>query len=124
MVITQTLLDKLMVEAKASPRLRQNLDMRTSPKDGSQRMLNALEPRTEVPIHRHEETSETVICLEGCLDEVFFEETPEGYKEVGRYRICPREGAYGIQVPKNTWHSIEVYEPSVIFEAKDGAYGQ
>jgi cupin fold WbuC family metalloprotein len=113
-----------MVEAKASPRLRQNLDMRTSPKDGSQRMLNALEPRTEVPIHRHEETSETVICLEGCLDEVFFEDTPEGYKEVERYRICPREGAYGIQVPKNTWHSIEVYEPSVIFEAKDGAYGQ
>jgi len=90
--------------------------------DTSQRMMNALQPNTQVPVHRHEATSETVICLVGRLDEIIYEETENGFREVERHLLCPREGLHGMQVPKGAWHSIEVYEPSVIFEAKDGAY--
>jgi len=135
------LLSALHERAEQNDRLRQNYDLRTTSEDTSQRMLNALEPGTHVPIHRHLKTSETVICLEGCLDWVFYEELPgvdtggpvhdgetaadeTAFAEVARFRVCPREKLYGIQVPKGTWHSIEVHEPSTIFEAKDGAYGK
>ena len=138
-LINEALLSELHRKAKESERLRQNFDLRTTPEDTSQRMLNALEPGTRVPIHRHLKTSESVICLEGCLDWVFYEELPnmdaggpihDGemaadetcFAEVSRVRVCPREGTYGIQVPKMAWHSIEVHETSTIFEAKDGAY--
>lgn len=140
-LINDNLLSELHQKAGENERLRQNYDLRTTPEDASQRMLNALEPGTHVPIHRHLKTSETVICLEGCLDEVFYEELPgvdtggpvhDGetatdetvFAEVARFRICPREQKYGIQIPKGVWHSIVVYEPSTIFEAKDGAYGK
>lgn len=140
-LINEELLNSLYKQAAESERLRQNLDLRTSKEDGSQRMLNALQPGTKVPIHRHLKTSETVICLEGCLDEIFYEELPSmdtggpihdgetatdehQFKEVARVRICPREGKFGVQVPKGAWHTIEVYEPSTIFEAKDGKYGE
>ena len=116
---------ELWGEATASPRLRMNYDMRNSSADTSQRMLNALLPGTPVPIHRHEATEESVICLCGKLEEIFYEEceTSEGgFKEIARYTLCPNEGKYGIQVPTGMWHSINVIEPSVIFEAKDGAY--
>ena len=73
MNITQTLLDKLTAEAKASPRLRMNLDLRNSAEDQSQRMLNALEPGTVMPIHRHKETSETCVCVRGHFEEYFYE---------------------------------------------------
>jgi hypothetical protein len=138
-LINDELLSALHEKAKNSERLRQNFDLRTTPADTSQRMLNALEPGTRVPIHRHLKTSESVICLEGCLDWIFYEELPtvdtggpihDGettadetqFKEVARFRVCPREGTYGIQVPLGKWHTIEVHEPSTIFEAKDGAY--
>lgn len=138
-LINDELLMALHEEARGSERLRQNYDMRTTAEDGSQRMLNVMEPGTLVPIHRHLKTSESVICIEGRLDWVFYEELPgvdtggpvhDGetaadetqFKEVVRVRVCPREKLYGIQVPKGAWHSIEVYEPSTIFEAKDGAY--
>ena len=107
-------------------------------------MLNALLPGTIVPIHRHEDTTETVICLCGRLDEVIYEEVktyenatteaaPMGmdaqdvtrkveYREVQRIHLCPTEAKYGCQIPKGAWHTVEVIEPSVIFEAKDGAY--
>ena len=141
MVVDKKILDKLTELAKASPRLRQAMDLRNSPMDLSQRMLNALEPGTHVAIHRHLKTAESVICLEGCLDWVFYEELPNvdaggpvhdgevaadehQFVEVARFRICPREQKYGIQIPLGAWHSIEVYEPSTIFEAKDGAYGK
>ena len=105
----------------------------------SQRMLNALEVGTHVPIHRHLKTSETVVCLEGCLDWVFYNEMSnmdaggpihDGkmavdescFAETARFRVCPREGQYGIQVPKGAWHSVVVYDKSTILEAKDGAY--
>ena len=131
-------LDSLLAQAAESPRLRQNYDLRNSSEDTSQRMLNALLPGTVVPIHRHEDTTETVVCLMGRLEEIIYEEVVEyvkeqtsgteevmrkkGFKEVNRYLLCPAEGKYGIQVPKGAWHTIWVLEPSVIFEAKDGAY--
>lgn len=144
MIFDKNFLAKLFEQATINPRLRQNFDLRTSGEDTSQRMLNALLPGTVVPIHRHEDTTETVICLCGTLDEVIYEEVvtyekaapdmmPMGmdaqdvtrkmeYREVQRIRLCPVEGKYGCQVPKGAWHTVEVIEPSVIFEAKDGAY--
>lgn len=146
MEINKELLDKLFEQAKENPRLRQNLDLRTSSADNSQRMLNALLPGTVVPIHRHEDTTETVVCLCGNLDEVIYEEVVSyskalseeflqgidaqdvtrkvEYREVQRIHLCPAEAKYGCQIPKGAWHTVEVIEPSVIFEAKDGAYGE
>lgn len=138
-LINKDLLSDLHDKAAASDRLRMNFDLRTSAADTSQRMLNALQPGTHVPIHRHLKTSETVICLDGCLDWVFYDELPnmdaggpihDGetaqdetcFVERARFRVCPREGTYGIQVPKGAWHSVIPHEPSTIFEAKDGAY--
>ena len=121
-------IDKLLIErlfelAKESPRLRMNYDLRTSSADTSQRMLNALLLGTEVPIHRHEETAETVVCLCGRLEELIYEEMSDGtFQEVSRHLLCPAEGKYGIQIPAGAWHTICVLEPSVILEAKDGAY--
>ena len=140
-LIDKELLSDLHERATTNPRLRQNFDLRTTAEDTSQRMLNALQPGTHVPIHRHLKTSETVICLEGCLDWVFYEELPnmdaggpihDGetaadetcFKETARFRVCPHEGIYGIQVPQGAWHSVIVHEPSTILEAKDGAYGK
>ena len=129
-LINEELLSALRSQAEASERKRQNFDLRTTAADGSQRMLNVLEPGTQVPIHRHEETSETVVCLKGCIDWIFFEELPNmdaggpgrEFKEFFRIEICPAKGQYGLQVPQGVWHSIEVKEPSTILEAKDGAY--
>lgn len=138
-LINDNLLSVLHWKARENERKRMNFDLRTTPEDTSQRMLNALEPGTHVPIHRHLDSSETVVCLEGCLDWIFYEELPnmdsggpvhDGetvvvescFKEVDRFRVCPREQKYGIQIPPMAWHSIEVYEPSTIFEVKDGAY--
>ena len=109
MKITKEYLEGLFKEAAASTRLRTNVDLRNSEHDGSQRMLNVLLPGTKVDIHRHPMSSESVMCLFGRIDEVLYE--------------CPSEGRYGCQVPKGSWHTVEVLEPSVIFEAKDGAYG-
>ena len=137
-------LGKLFEQATMNPRLRQSFDLRTSSDDNSQRMLNALLSGTVVPIHRHEDTTETVVCLCGKLDEVIYEvvvtyekNTSEAlpmtidaqdvtrkveYREVQRIHLCPAEAKYGCQIPKGAWHTVEVIEPSVIFEAKDGAY--
>ena len=121
--IDKLLIERLFEQAKESPRLRMNYDLRTSSADTSQRMLNALLPGTEVPIHRHEDTAETVVCLCGRLEELIYEEMPDGtFQEVSRHLLCPTEGMYGIQIPAGAWHTICVLEPSVIFEAKDGAY--
>ena len=121
--INKGLLEELFEQAKSSPRLRMNYDLRTSSADTSQRMLNTLLPGTEVPIHRHESTSETVVCLCGRLEEMIYEEMPDGtFQEVSRHLLCPAEGLYGVQIPAGAWHTIQVLEPSVIFEAKDGAY--
>ena len=141
-LINDNLLSVLHWKARENERRRMNFDLRTTEEDTSQRMLNALEPGTEVPIHRHLQSVESVICIEGCLDEVFYEELPNivaggpvlkdnetvgdrsCFVEVARYRLCPRDKKYGIQIPLGVWHTIEVYEPSAIFEAKDGAYNK
>lgn len=117
-----TFLDALLASAAESPRLRMNHDLRNSAADTSQRMLNALLPGTVVPVHRHEDTAETVVCLRGRLWEVIYEEVDNKFREVSRHLLCPAEGLHGMQVPAGAWHTIEVLEPSVIFEAKDGAY--
>lgn len=119
MIIDKTLLEGLHKQARESERLRMNKDLRTSTEDTSQRMLNALQPGTKVPIHRHRETSETMICLQGCMDLVIYDDHAV---EIQRIRLCPAEEKYGAQLPVGTWHSVEVYEPSTIFEAKDGAF--
>ena len=121
--IDKLLIERLFEQAKESSRLRMNYDLRTSSADTSQRMLNALLPGTEVAIHRHEDTAETVVCLCGRLEEMIYEEKEDGtFQEVSRHLLCPAEGLYGIQIPAGAWHTIQVLEPSVIFEAKDGAY--
>ena len=151
--INNDFLAQLFHQAEGNERLRQNFDLRTSGEDTSQRMLNALLLGTEVPIHRHEDTTETVVCLCGKMDEVIYRQAthdeameegrlPQGmngelprsmdaqdvmrpqqcFVEVQRIRLCPAEGKYGCQVPKGAWHTVEVIEPSVIFEAKDGNY--
>ena len=128
-IINQELFEALLSKASESPRLRQNYDLRTSEADTSQRILNALLPGTEVPIHRHEETAETVVCIRGRLEEIIYEEVapeetdPEKrFKEIARHLLCPAEAQYGIQIPKGVWHTIHVLEPSLTFDAKDGAY--
>lgn len=146
MEFNKDFLGKLFEQATMNPKLRQSFDLRTSSADTSQRILNALLPGTVVPIHRHENTTETVVCLCGKMDEVIYEEVvtyenaasealPMGidtqdvirkveYREVQRIHLCPAEAKYGCQIPKGAWHTVEVIEPSVIFEAKDGAYGE
>ena len=127
MLINNEFINSLLDRAKESPRLRQHYDLRNSESDGSQRMLNALMPETEVPVHRHETTAETVICLTGRLEVILMEKLPdemglECYRVLSEHMLCPAEGQYGMQIPAGTWHTVEAIEPSVIFEAKDGAY--
>lgn len=123
MLFDNDLINTLLAQAKESPRLRQHYDLRNSTADTSQRMLNALFPGTEVPVHRHEETAETVVCLVGKLEEIFYEEVGDGtFREISRQQLSPYEGLYGMQIPAGVWHTVHVVEPSVIFEAKDGAY--
>lgn len=122
MIIDQQLFDSLFEEAKSSPRLRQNFDMRTSANDSSQRMLNALLPGTDVPIHKHTNSTENVLCLCGRLDEILYNE--DGTQEVERYHISQTKGCYGCVIPVGVWHTVEVFEPTVIYEAKDGKYGE
>lgn len=121
MEINKDLIDKLFVEAKENPRLRQNLDLRTSAEDGSQRMLNALLPGTVVPVHRHPNSTENVFLLCGKLVEVIYDEDGN---EKERILLDPAAGSYGCVVPQGAWHTVEVLEPSVIYEAKDGKYGE
>ena len=138
MEIDNKLISKLLSEAAENPRLRQNYDLRTSSDDNSQRMLNALLPGTVVPIHRHPHSTENVLLLHGKLVEVFYEEERAGdgierkqdmaigrrLHETARIVLDPSSGNYGCVVPASVWHTVEVLEPSVIYEAKDGKYGE
>lgn len=121
MEINKELLDSLFEQAKENPRLRQNLDLRTSSADTSQRMLNALLPGTVVPIHRHPQSTENVFLLCGKIVEVICDENGN---EIERIHLDPFVGIYGCVVPQGAWHTVEVLEPSVIYEAKDGKYGE
>lgn len=121
MEINKEILDNLFGQAKENPRLRQNLDLRTSANDNSQRMLNALLPGTVVPIHRHPQSTENVLLLCGKIVEVICDENGN---EIERIHLDPTVGNYGCVVPQGAWHTVEVLEPSVIYEAKDGKYGE
>ena len=121
MEINKELLNKLFEQAKVNPRLRQNFDLRTSANDNSQRMLNALLPGTVVPIHRHPQSTENVFLLRGKLVEVVYDERGD---EKERILLDLAAGNYGCVVPQGAWHTVEVLEPSVIYEAKNGKYGE
>ena len=119
MLLDDNLLNEVAAEAKTSERLRMNRDMRNPPADTSQRMLNALEVGTVLPIHRHTTTSETQLLLRGKIDVMFYDDLGH---ETQRFRLDPYNGMYGVDIPIGQWHSLEVIEPAVIFEAKDGPY--
>ena len=121
MKITQALMDELSARAKASARLRMNLDLRNSPEDGSQRMLNAIEPGSPLPIHRHRKSSETVVCLRGRLVEEFYDEVERTCTE--RIELSPNGPVVAVNIPVGQWHTVRALESgSVILEMKEGAY--
>lgn len=120
MIITQALLDKLTAQAKVSPRLRMNMDLRNGPEDGSQRMLNAIEPGSPLPIHRHKYTSETIVCVRGRVVEEFYDETGV---LVDSIELSPGGPNVAINVPAGQWHTVRALESgSVLLEMKDGKY--
>ena len=124
MIITPEFLDNLTHRAKANPRLRMNYDLRTSAEDSSQRMLNALEPGTVVPIHRHPCSSETVCCVRGALDEVIYTEQADGtVVESERILLCAGSPLAVAQIPLGVWHTVDnIQEGTIIVESKNGAY--
>lgn len=118
MIITNEMLDELTEKAKTNPRLRCNLDLRNSPDDLSQRMLNALEPGTVMPIHRHKGSSETCVCIRGHYEEYF-------YDSGGRLTetVDMRPGGVVLNIDKGQWHSLRCLESgTILLESKDGAY--
>lgn len=118
--IDQTLLDKVSEEARKSARLRMNYNFHTSPEAGAQRLLNALEPGTELPVHRHMHTGETYLLVRGKIRVMFYNDLKEMTDSVV---LDPPGGKYGIHIPAGQWHTLEVLESgSVIFEVKDGPY--
>ena len=120
MNITQQILDKLTEEAKASPRLRMNMDLRNSVEDNSQRTLNALEPGTVLPIHRHHESSETIAILRGRIQWIFYDDAGV---ETERVTLDADGELRCLVAERDRWHSLECLESgSVILECKDGAY--
>ncbi len=120
MIIDQQIFDALSAQAQVSPRLRMNMDLRNTPEDESQRMLNALEPGTVLPIHRHRESSETVICLRGHLREIFYNDAGEVTDVID---LVPGGPCVGLNIPIGQWHSVEVLESgTVTMEVKDGKY--
>lgn len=135
MKITQAILDQLTEQAKASPRLRMNMDLRNSADDQSQRMLNAIEPGSPLPIHRHKHTSETVVCLRGRLVWEYYQElSVEGLKlrdsskssrvqKVQEIELCPNGPVVALNIPAGQWHTVRALESgSVILEMKEGKY--
>lgn len=120
MKITQALLDNLTAQAKTSSRLRMNMDLRNSAEDQSQRMLNAIEPGSPLPIHRHMKSSETVVCLRGHLREVFYNDAGVVTEVID---LAPNSECVALNIPIGQWHTVEVLESgTVILECKDGAY--
>ncbi len=121
MKITQDILDDLTAKAKESPRLRMNLDLRDSAEDTSQRMLNAIEPGAPLPIHRHQKTSETVVCLRGRLVEEFYDELDQRCVET--IELSPNGPVVALNIPAGQWHTVHALESgTVIMEVKDGRY--
>lgn len=139
--IDKQLIQQLLEQAVVNPRLRQSYDLRNSEEESSQRLLYALTPGTKVPIHRHPNSNETFVCLCGKVVSVIYEEdsavvdfpmgmdsqdVPHGkrLKESARYMLDPSIGNFGCIVPKGAWHTVEVLEPTIVLETKDGKYGE
>ena len=121
MKITQAILESLTEQAKASPRLRMNMDLRNSTEDGSQRMLNAIEPGSPLPIHRHQKSSETVVCLRGRLVEEFYDELERICTD--SIELSPNGPVVALNIPIGQWHTVRSLESgTVILECKDGPY--
>ena len=119
--ITQGLMDSLTEKAKASPRLRMNQDLRDSDSDGSQRMLNAIEPESVVPIHRHQKSSETVVCLRGRVVEEYYDELERTCTEA--IELSPNGSVVALNIPAGQWHTARALESgTVILEMKNGKY--
>ncbi|WP_255779992.1 WbuC family cupin fold metalloprotein [Prevotella communis] len=119
--ISQAILDGLTAKAKGSPRLRMNLDLRNGNDDTSQRMLNAIEPGSEVPIHRHQKTSETVVCLRGRLVEEYYDELERICTDA--IELSPNGPVVALNIPAGQWHTVRALESgTVILEMKDGTY--
>ena len=120
MVIDNKILDELSAQAKVNPRLRQSMDLRNSPEDQSQRMLNALEPGTVMPIHRHQKTSESVVILRGKIEWIFYDNDGN---ETERVTLDANGESRMLNVERARWHSLVCLESgSVLYESKDGAY--
>ena len=121
MKITQAILDDLTAKAKASPRFRMNLDLRNGAEDQSQRMLNAIEPESVVPIHRHQKSSETVVCLRGRVVEEFYDELERICTEA--IELSPNGPVVALNIPAGQWHTARALESgTVILEMKDGKF--
>lgn len=121
MKITQAILDKLTEEAKASPRLRMNYDLRNSEADQSQRMLNAIEPGSPLPIHRHQKTTETIACLRGRIVIEYYDELERVCTET--IELSPNGQVVAVSVPIGQWHTVKAQESgSVILEMKNGVF--
>ena len=121
MKITQAILDELTAQAKASPRLRMNMDLRNSPEDQSQRMLNAIEPGSPMPIHRHRKSSETIVILRGRLVEEYYDELERICTDA--IELAPGGPVVALNIPAGQWHTLRALESgTVILEMKNGAY--
>lgn len=120
MKLDKELLDSITQKAKESPRLRMNHNLHDSLDSKVQRLFNALEPGTVLPIHRHQNTDETYILIRGKIEVIFY----DNKKNItDRFIVCQEDGIFGVHIPKNTWHTLEVLESgSVIFEVKEGPY--
>ena len=119
MIIDDRLIDRVEEEAKESTRLRMNYNFHESLDAKAQRLMNVLLPGTIIPIHRHRHTAETYVLLRGKMVVAFYNDMGA---QTDRFLLDPKEGNYGVQIPKGQWHGIEVIEPSAIFEVKDGPY--
>lgn len=121
MTINKALLDSLTEQAKASPRLRMNYDLRNSDADQSQRMLNAIEPGSQMPIHRHRYSSETVVCLRGRLVEEFYDDLEMRCTDA--IELSPNGQTVALNIPIGQWHTVRALESgTIILECKDGPY--
>ena len=121
MIINEAILNELTTRAKSNPRLRANMDLRNSEADMSQRMLNAIEPGSSVPIHRHQKSSETIVCLRGRLVEEFYDELERRCSE--RIELSPGGPIYAVNIPIGQWHTVRALESgTIIMEVKDGPY--
>ena len=120
MVIDKTLLDKVSEQAKSSPRLRMNYNFHLSLEDKCHRMLNAIEPGTEIPIHRHPDKDESFVVLRGKVRSTTYNDDGSVIESVV---LCPENGLYGVDIPKGVWHKLESLESgSVVFECKEGPF--